>query len=310
MDESFLKEETRCGFVVTTERKKIWAVELDLLRKFDEVCMKHKINYFAVSGTLLGAVRHKGFIPWDDDVDVGMTRDDYDRLCLVAKDEFKEPYFFQNGETDTSYFIGYAMLRNSKTTGIISFLSDHRFNNGIDIDIFIFDRIPKRRIKLKKQLFWAKFYSGLLNNYYFYNSKKNNFLQKSVIYFARAFCKREKLLKKYLEVCTRYNEDESLDVISRVCAPEAIFAISSYKQSHLTDRVPFENIMINIPKDYELTLRANYGDYMELPPVSERGKHHDNILTFDPDVPFIEYYKKHPEQFSEALKEYEKDDHN
>ena len=78
--EDFLKEEIRNEFLVTTERKKIWVVLLDLMMVFDDVCKKHNLTYFLEAGSLLGAIRHKGFIPWDDDVDVLMPRKDYQKF--------------------------------------------------------------------------------------------------------------------------------------------------------------------------------------------------------------------------------------
>ena len=95
LPENFLDEEIRDDYVVSSQMKQVWAVELDLLNKILEVCKKYNIKIIASGGTLLGAVRHKGFIPWDDDIDLMMMRDQYDKLCDVAEKEFKYPYFFQ-----------------------------------------------------------------------------------------------------------------------------------------------------------------------------------------------------------------------
>lgn len=83
--------------------KNVWNVELDILKKFDSFCKKHGLSYFADSGTLLGAVRHKGFIPWDDDLDFVMFRKDYDKFIKLSKKEFKYPYFIQTGYNDAGY---------------------------------------------------------------------------------------------------------------------------------------------------------------------------------------------------------------
>ena len=101
--DSFYQEEERCGYVVSAHMKKVWAVELDLLYQLQQVCEKYGIQYYASGGTILGAERHKGFIPWDDDIDIMMLRDQYDLLCTHA-DEFEDPYFFQICETDKGYF--------------------------------------------------------------------------------------------------------------------------------------------------------------------------------------------------------------
>ena len=118
IEDSFYQEEERCGYLVSAHMKKVWAVELDLLYQLDQVCKKYGIKYYASGGTILGAERHKGMIPWDDDIDLMMLRDQYDILCSHA-DEFKEPYFLQTFDTDEGYFRGHAQLRNSNTTGVL-----------------------------------------------------------------------------------------------------------------------------------------------------------------------------------------------
>ena len=96
LPEGFLDEEVRNGYTVTSKAKRAWAVQIDLLIKLDEVCKKYGLRYFADSGTLLGAARDHGFIPWDDDIDVTMLRADYEKLKEVADKEFEYPYFYQD----------------------------------------------------------------------------------------------------------------------------------------------------------------------------------------------------------------------
>ena len=135
---SFFREETICDFLVTQERKKIWAITLDLLFKFDEVCHRHNLKYFMAFGSLLGAIRHNGFIPWDDDIDVVMPRADYEMLKLLNR-EFEAPYFLQYPGEDGGYFFSFAKLRNSNTSGISWAFRDETFNQGMFLDIFPID---------------------------------------------------------------------------------------------------------------------------------------------------------------------------
>ena len=148
----FLDEEVRSGYTVSTEIKKVWAVDLDLLCEFSRVCEKYGLKYYADGGTLLGALRHNGFIPWDDDIDVVMMREDYDKLCKVANDEFKPPYFFQTSGNDNLCFFHHAKLRNSNTAAITMSEIDWNYNQGIWIDILPLDNIPDNADELSQFL--------------------------------------------------------------------------------------------------------------------------------------------------------------
>lgn len=96
---SFFEEETICDFLVTKERKKIWAVLLDMLIQVDRICRKHNLKYFMAFGSLLGVVRHNGFIPWDDDIDICMPRDDYEKFIVIARNELPPPNIHTGSRT-------------------------------------------------------------------------------------------------------------------------------------------------------------------------------------------------------------------
>lgn len=136
-----------CEYVIPTKVRKVMAVELDLLIEFDAVCRRNGLKYWLIAGSLLGAVRHGGFIPWDDDIDVGMSRHDYEKLSEIAPKEFQEPYFWQTNYTDPGTLRGHAQLRNSNTTAILRSEMDngkpkYKFNQGVFIDIFPVDKLP------------------------------------------------------------------------------------------------------------------------------------------------------------------------
>ena len=133
IEPSFFQQEERCGYVVTSGMKRIWAVELDLLNEFARVCRENGLKWFAHAGTMLGAVRHRGFIPWDDDIDIIMPRKDYERLCKLAPSAFSHPYFFQDEQTDRYFARAFSRLRNSETTAIFENEKDYRYpyNQGI-----------------------------------------------------------------------------------------------------------------------------------------------------------------------------------
>ena len=182
-DENFFKEEIRHKYKISTKQKKIWANCLNLLEKFMEVCDRNNIKWVVDAGTLLGAVRHKGFIPWDTDVDICMSRENYEKLKLCAH-EFEEPFYLQYLLDDCrrDYCGGYVKLRNSNSTGCSRYRTDHLqygFNGGGFIDIFIldgvFDDIEKRnehgkRTDYYRDLILAKLYG---NDYYSIGEKSD-----------------------------------------------------------------------------------------------------------------------------------------
>ena len=151
MHENFFVEEYRCEYFVSKEMKQVWAAELDLYRVFERACRANNLTYYWAYGNLLGAARHQGFIPWDDDIDVFLFRKDYEKLCSIAKDVFKYPYFFQNEHTDPGAHIAFSKLRNCETSAILDFERPYKYlyNQGIFLDIFPIDNVPDNQNELK-----------------------------------------------------------------------------------------------------------------------------------------------------------------
>ena len=137
-----LEEETRCGYLITAKMKSVWNIQIDLVQKLLEVCKKYDLRIWADSGTLIGTIRDKGYIPWDDDIDLVMMRDDYDKLLAVSNAEFKSPYFFQTAYSEHApYSHGHAQLRMNGTTAILHGNEHMNIHLGIFIDIFVLDNV-------------------------------------------------------------------------------------------------------------------------------------------------------------------------
>lgn len=139
------------------QMKQLRQIELNILQNFIDVCEKLQIQYFVVQGTLLGTIRHQGFIPWDDDIDVGMLRADYEIFIKNGQDLLPDEYFIQTHDTDPAYPHGFAKVRNSHTAFVETTCKDIHMNHGIYIDVFPFDYYPdnwisQRIFEVKKLL--------------------------------------------------------------------------------------------------------------------------------------------------------------
>ena len=298
LPEDFLKEEIRDDYVVTEKTKKIWAVELDLLAELLRVCSKYDIKVSVFAGTMLGAIRHKGFIPWDDDLDVCLTRENYNRLLEVAEQEFQYPYFLQTALSDKEYFCKYARLRNSETTGLISWQKSLNYNNGIFIDVFILDGFIENRFKLKKQLLDRDIITACIHSHHKKINDKNIVKRMTKLTLQKCVLrnvKYESLYYKYISVMKRYEKDTT----RRTLLTHSQYFINRYwcNVSDLENliMVPFEHLNVPISANYHEILTHTYGDYMEFPPVEKRGTWHDGMLVFDPDTPYKDFIKSEQE---------------
>lgn len=144
-DEGFFREEERCGFVVAEMMKRVWAVEMEVLTEIDRICKKHGLTYYANWGTLLGAVRHHGFIPWDDDIDICMKRKDYQALMGVLPDELPEGYYNSSSYADLTHNQPLTSIMNTRNI-IVDPERRKRFYGCpyiCGIDIFPLDFVPR-----------------------------------------------------------------------------------------------------------------------------------------------------------------------
>lgn len=144
--------------LTTSDLENMHKIQLNMLIEFDKICRRNNIKYILDAGTLLGAVRHKGFIPWDDDIDVRMLRDDYEKFCVVANKELPETMFFQNYKNDKGYPWMYSKIRMKGTKAVRIGQDRLNMEEGIYMDIFPCDGVPDDNKKKKKHNRLAKIY--------------------------------------------------------------------------------------------------------------------------------------------------------
>ena len=285
LPESFFKEEVICDFKVDLARKKLWAISLDLLFKFDEVCRKHHIKYMLAYGSLLGIIRHHGFIPWDDDIDIFMVREEYEKLKSL-KGEFSNPYFLQF-PGDDGYLYSFAKLRNSNTTALSDAFRFETFNQGMPLDIFILDNFNPETVDndLKKVRDLVFECSTLMRRSNPRPTEKDlRYMQHFPIVRKGAEVIQE------LDAVLTGNHGVSSDYYACLC--NLIYDIKHgiFKKEDIDnlEDAEFYGHLVLIPKNYDSVLSVIYGDYMALPPVETRGTWHNQVL-YDMDRPFIDY---------------------
>jgi phosphorylcholine metabolism protein LicD len=250
-----------------TQLRQCQLVMLRMLKIFDYLCRKHNIQYFLTGGTLLGAVRHKGFIPWDDDLDVGMKRKEYEKFIKLAAHELPNDVFFQNRSTDRFYPLFHqaeAKLRDkySRYFRTPELEKKFKWHNGIQVDIFVYDCA----------FFPSNHWIYLLNRMflrYFKRFKKQDlrgavlqFIEKYIplpFVFASGFIERKSLVKTGANFIRKHE-------------------LKEYEQMR------FEDMQAWVPAAWKVLLHRQYGDYMQLPPEEQRVGMH-SIQVADPFTP-------------------------
>lgn len=275
----FLEEETRNGYHISSKTKKIWACQLDILEKFKEVCEKHELTYWLDSGTLLGAIRHEGYIPWDDDIDVIMLRKDYDRLVSIAQYEFHHPYIFQTAYTEKNFVRGHAQIRNVTTTGIIPCEINKSFNQGIFIDVFVLDYIPndeEEYLRQEKSAGNKRFYLEILATPLkdFKANLTRVFKALKLRYKYPTKKAFNDLYMAYEDVFRANKEDECTHLATSAWKYRSFKRDKRFYNGTVTKK--FEYLELPVPAGYDELLTTLYGDYMT--PVEAPSQHGEVIF--------------------------------
>ena len=249
-----------------------------VIESFDALCKKYDINYFAIGGTMLGAVRHNGFIPWDDDVDLGMLLEDYEKFLAIPSDEFKDFGLYAPEKNPGGYFSMVTKYYYKDSRFTIKLAKESGIDNmGIFVEIFPFFDLPENNSKIdlmyrRMELYKAMYSTLVVNKVVVYDKGVKAVIKKVVkkLLLAMLHIFRwtpEKVARCYTDTARRYTDKDAKYVASF----SDVFNIQQKKIFKALDRVAFEDITMPIPKDYDLYLKRIYGDdYMTLPPEDKR----------------------------------------
>ena len=270
-----------------TLTEKYKSILIETFEAFINFCNEHNLKYIAAYGTVIGAVRHKGLIPWDDDIDVYMQREDYERFISLKKHLKNSNYEIVSIENDKGYYLPYAKFC-CKTTSLWE-VKRHPFMIGVFIDIFPLDRVSSnlditKRVKLKYDKYFANYINCIID----YTLKESiNFLMN--FHLKTAFHGiMQKLFYKYF---AEYYRTKFINLDKRINnnVGEKFLCYSTtydlrkeiYEIDWILDtiEVPFETLVINIPRNYHDYLSSIYGNYMELPPIEKRFSTHEHYFV-------------------------------
>lgn len=300
LPDSFYKEEIREGFYVPAEIKKAWAVELEVLSEVDRICKKHNIKYFAEWGTLLGAVRHGGIIPWDDDFDICMLRADYERFCRIAPSEFQKGYRIINLENPANGFKFWHFLarvvRNEQICYEPEYLKEHHgFAYMCGIDIFVLDYLYDDAAKEKERANIVKLALAAADDIAdrkLFGKEKEEIIRQlednssyKISRFLEAEKQKEEIYLFVQKVISETPSHEASQITQMI--PVGINYGCGYKKEYFDEVIylPFENITVPVPIGYEEVLYEHYSHYMV--PLKNTSGH---------DYPYFETQKKKLEE--------------
>lgn len=290
-DEIYREEKKEIkGYEVMDDKvlRKLQLTMLETLKMFDAFCRKHDIKYSLYAGTLLGAVRHKGFIPWDDDIDVCMSRAEYNRFVSLWEKEQPTGYILQNKENTPSFSQSFSKIRIEHTTFLQEEWEAGKYHTGIFLDIFPLDRIPSGRWNRILFKWYCMKYQLLTREFVPTKAGAIMYMGSAIILAFTPRCCRERVRQKTLKKITRFNNQHDLEIV-------AIETVESQRITYALDmldkyvELPFEDSKFMCVASWHDHLLRRFGEYMKLPPEEERAwRHHPIIIDFEHNYEEIE----------------------
>lgn len=264
--------------------RKLQLTELVILKDFDQFCLENNINYSLYAGTALGAIRHKGFIPWDDDIDICMERTQYEKFLDIWEEKGPDGYFLQSERDFDNTRINFSKIRMNGTTLISGNSRDTSPHNGIWIDVFAIDKVPKNKRLRKKLFLWAKIRMVYTRGYaYIDGGKLLEILSKIMLCLPSSL--KNKIRAYSSKHVAQYSDmTENYDLMIFSC-PENFQYIYPSTITDKYTRIRFEDFDASIIDGMNCMLKIFYGDYMKLPPEKDRVcKHQPLKIAFKDEL--------------------------
>ena len=272
------------------ELRELQIFQTNMLEDVANLCERHHIRYTIYCGTLLGAVRHGGFIPWDDDIDIAMPLKDYRRFLRIAKRELRDKYFVQNFMTDPRVCILWTQLRANGTTEMWRDMADWKRHWGIAIDIYPFLGVAEEKkafIRQKEAIRWAKVF--LVKDY-------GRFTSGSFVGWQRVINRIPLRIRVIIAACLMRYASRDPEKSKWVCTIDAAPFEAKYKWEEWQEMTwgQFEDLKLRMPARYDDLLRRMYGDYWVLPPEDKRKGHGVEFggIILDDKKDYKEYQKE------------------
>lgn len=246
--------------------------ELEILKQLDKACKELDIPYFLVCGSALGAVKYRGFIPWDDDIDVAMYREDYERFCKDAPKLLPKRFFLQNSKSDPAFAHIYSKLRDSHTTYIEKAAAHLPIHHGAFIDVFPLDGYPKSKVAQRILELRKRVYNSMLLSAFAVEGR----LQ-SVWRHLGVHKKTAAIIRRYDRMIRKYRTEDS-QILCNHGNWQGVLDYTSVEVFEKGTPMFFENLEIMVPVRYHEYLVQKYGNYMEDLPQSEQKGHHTYLI--------------------------------